>query len=403
MRIKRETIDKLAIYAVLSQPVLVLIQHIMISVLGMSEDSTTIYRVLGTAMLMLPAILYGFLRRPRESFLIYLGFLALCVATSLFWPANADYLWAEALKFTVPMVLSATLCLWAIGDMDLCEHCLYRVSWAIVGLTFLYVLSLLRGVFDFAGYDMSFSYALLLPSIVLYAKKTWLSVPAAFFLILIVLVIGSRGVVVAFFLYIFYDAFFDDHRVLVPLGIVVGIIIILIPIFMSFLEDLGISSRTLELLLMGEGGNLSNRDELYELAWGELRESPIFGLGIYGDRPLTGGFYCHNFFLEVCVHFGMFLGPLILVIFMGLIVVVWSKLDRKNRATLMRYFCAGFVPLMVSGSYLSENSFGIFMGVFLIFAQTVIVVKKPGQTPKKKTVNEKNPADIHHLPDTVQG
>lgn len=400
MRIKRETIDKWAIYAVLSQPVLVLLQHVMISILGMSEESTTIYRVLGTGMVMLPTILYCFMRRPREFFLIYVGFLALCLATSLLWPANGEYLWAEALKFTIPTVMSAALCLWAIDDLELCEYCLYRVSWVVVGLTLLYVASLLRGVFDFAGYDMSFSYALLLPSIVLYAKKTWLSVPAAFLLIIIVLVIGSRGVVVAFFLYILYDAFFDDHRVLVPLGIVLGIVIVLIPIFMSFLEDFGISSRTLELLLMGEGGNLSNREDLYELAWNELQKSLVFGLGIYGDRPFTGGFYCHNFFLEICVHFGMIFGPLILVLFIGLFGLVWYKLDQKNRAILVRYFCAGFVPLIVSGSYLSENSFGIFVGVFLVFIQSVIVFKKSDHV-KKKEVNAKDPADINHLPDTV--
>lgn len=401
MKVEQKTIEKLVVYAVLCQPVLVLLQHIMISVLGMSEDSTTIYRVLGTAGLVLPAIIYCFSRRPRVFFLIYVGFLALCLFTSLLFPDNGEYLWPEALKFTIPMVISTILCLWAIGDVELCDRCMYRVSWAVVWLTLLYIANMLRGTFSFEQYDMSFSYAMLLPSLVLYAKKTWLSVPAAFFLIFVVLAIGSRGVVVAFFLYILYDAFFYDHRVLIPLGIIIALIIIMIPVFMSFLGDFGISSRTLELLLSGQGGTLSDRDILYATALEALQEKPLFGLGIYGDRPLTGGFYCHNFFLEVCVHFGFFLGPVILVIISSAFLLVWYKLDRRNRALLVKYFCAGFVPMMASGSYLSENNFGIFAGVFLMLAQTVIVFKKTNPSPDKK--NEKDSADKHHLPDTVQG
>ena len=381
MRIKRETLDKLAIYAVLCQPVLVLLQHIMISVLGMSEDSTTIYRVLGTAVLVLPAILYCFSKQPRAFLLVYLSFLCLCLLSSLIFPRNGDYLWGEAFKFTIPMVISAALCIWAIGDLELCEKCMYRVSWAVVGLTLLYIASLFRGTFSFESYDMSFSYALLLPSLVLYARKTWLSVPASFFLVSVVLAIGSRGVLVAYFLYILYDAFFTDRRVLIPLGIVAALMAILIPIFMSFLEDFGISSRTLELLLMGEGVNLSDRDVIYGTVWDALQKSPVLGLGIYGDRPPTDGFYSHNFFLEVCVHFGLFIGPLILVTISLAFLIVWFKSDRDHRAILVKYFCAGFVPMMASGSYLSENNFGIFAGVFLLLAGTVFRFKSHKTDP----------------------
>lgn len=402
MRIKRKTLDKLAVYAVLCQPVLVLIQHIMISVLGMSEESTTIYRVLGTGLVVLPAIIYCFSHQPRVFFLVYVGFLAFCVATSLLFPLNADYLWAEAFKFTIPMVLSTSLCLWAISDIELCEQCMYVISWASFFLTILYIFSLLRGTFSFESYDMSFSYALLLPSLVLYARKKWYSVAGAFFLVFVVLAIGSRGAIVAFFLYIIYDAFFNDRRVLIPLGILLGLVIVFIPVFLSFLESFGISSRTLKLLLAGVGGDLSNRDILYGQAWDALSQKPLLGLGLYGDRPLFDGFYCHNFFLEICVHFGIILGPLILLSITGLFLFLWYKLNRKNRAVLVKYFCAGFVPLMASGSYLNENNFGIFAGVFMILVQTVIVFKESGSF-KIKIANEKNPTDINHLPNTVEG
>ena len=56
--------------------------------------------------------------------------------------------------------------------------------------------------------------------------------------------------------------------------------------------------------------------------------------------------------------------------------------------------------MMASGSYLTENSFGIFAGVFLILAQTVVAFKKNG--PEKAIIaNEENTSDIDHLPDTV--
>ena len=369
MRIAKKTIDSFVIYAVMIQPLLIMIQQVMIFVLGMSEDSTTIYRVGLTVLPMFMAIVICASRRPRLFAISYLVFFALILLTMLLFPASKSYMINDAIRFTLPIVISSTLCLVTIGDLRLCEWCLYRMSWVIVAITVFFVFSLLSGRTVFSGYNMSLSYALLLPTLSLYTKKTRRSLLAAAFLAIVMLALGSRGAFFSLGLFVVYDALFCDRRVRLPLLILFLVFLACLPFLIDILDGYGISPRTLLMLLSGNGGELSGRETLYETMVEKITETPLWGVGLYGDRPLFEGTYCHNFFLEVVADFGLVLGPTLIVGLSAAFFYVWYRLGKRNRQVLIKYFCAGFVPLMTSGSYLIEYSFGIFVGVFLLFAK----------------------------------
>jgi len=366
---KKKTVDRVMVYAVLIQPVLIIFQHILISVLGMSEDMSTLFRIALTALPMALAIVLGIRRNARLFVIPYLVLIALCLISSIFYTGNADYVKREAIEFTLPVVLSGALCLICVGDIKLIEDCLYRISWCAFGLVLIYLLNMMRGVFFFEKYDMSMSYAMLLPAMALYSHKKIWALLASFSLIIVILVIGSRGAAVIFFLYVVYDILFNNPKFVLPFFVLIGVLFASLPFFLGYLSDLGLNSRTLLLLLSGEGAKISGRDELYLIIINQLKDHSLFGLGLWGDRQFLDGYYCHNFFLEVCAHFGMFAGPILLVFFIYLIVRAYFSSDRWHKTVLIKYFCAGLLPLMASNSYLISDAFGVFCGILVVYYQ----------------------------------
>jgi O-antigen ligase len=94
------------------------------------------------------------------------------------------------------------------------------------------------------------------------------------------------------------------------------------------------------------------------------------GIGLAGDRLYTGGTYSHNIFLEIISGFGIIVG-IIILLFLGCITIRSLFLKNKTRANLMlMWFCIGFVPLIVSGSYLTSFQFWIFLGLITRFSVT---------------------------------
>ena len=72
------------------------------------------------------------------------------------------------------------------------------------------------------------------------------------------------------------------------------------------LDYFNIYSRTINFLL-NDTFNLSEREKLYFGAFQLIREHPLIGIGIAGDR-LYFQCYVHNLFLELILNYGIILG-----------------------------------------------------------------------------------------------
>lgn len=387
MKIDRFFKDRLVAYAVLMQPLLIVIQHLLISVFGMSEESSTKYRVLMTALPMMLAIFVCIKRRPKLFVVSYAIMAILCIVSALFYSGNEPFIREEAIRFTFPIVIPSVLCLYAIGNINLIESCLLRISWGVVFLTILYAFNLLRGRFLFEGYNMSMSYALLLPALSLYANKRFISLVASFFLALMIIAIGSRGGFAIFGLYVLYDVLANNKKLIVPFAICVVLLLSVAQFMEEYLSEMGIDSRTIGLLLSGEITKTSGREGLYEITVDAIKQHSLFGLGLWGDRKYLNGHYCHNVLLEVCADFGLLLGPLLLVTGAALVCAALASVHGKQRAILVKYICAGLLPLMVSHSYLCSDSFGVFCGIVAVYYQSGYVRFKRKNRREKKTLS----------------
>ena len=121
----------------------------------------------------------------------------------------------------------------------------------------------------------------------------------------------------------------------------------------------GFSTRIFDLLLEGDILSDNGRNVLAERVVAAIREKPLLGYGIMGDRVVVGD-YVHNLFLEIWCHFGVVLGTALLL---TLIVIVIRALKNDHDGFLLMLVCMVFVKLMLSGSYLYEAKLFFLIGV----------------------------------------
>lgn len=360
--------DAFISFAVMIQSLLLVLQIFMIDVLHIASESTTIYRVLLTAIPMSVAIILSFIRKPVRFIVCYAVTLLILLFNGLVFPANASYMWSDAMCFLLPVVLPSALCLTCVTNVKVVWHTLYKISWATFCLAVFYVLNIFGGNYTFSGYNMGFSYALLLPAMSLYSRNSIISKLASIVLFILIVVLGSRGAAVIYVMFVIYDLVTRHKKLLVPAALIVMLVVLLIPVFMDALNDLGISSRTLTMLLSGDFRSDSGRGYLYNEVLDAFWEQPILGLGLWGDRPIIG-IYCHNIILEMYINWGMIGATIILLILFFTVIVLFIASLKENRMILVMFLLSGIAPLMVSGSYLTDYYFASFIGILYLISK----------------------------------
>ena len=164
-------------------------------------------------------------------------------------------------------------------------------------------------------------------------------------------------------------------RYLIPIGVAFLIYKNMRKLLLVIVPFVGktFSMRTINRLLNHEFFEDSMRTLGYRVALDYIHEHPFLGCGVVNDRVLMNramsaweeiaGSYPHNFFLELGMQFGVLLGSVVAVIMLGIIVRCFLRCrDTEERLLAFALICAGFVPLMVSGSYLTFSMFHTLFG-----------------------------------------
>lgn len=356
--------ETLMIFAVLSQSLWGLLQIMMMDVFNYDEDVANNLRVLLVATTMSYAIVYCANKAPRRFLLVYLATFSILLFTLVLFPENQKYLMLEAMKLTLPVVIPSFLCVTCVKDYDTIERILYVVSWFSVIVAMIYAVQLFSGRYIFSKYSISFSFTLLLPTLVLISHKTLLSYIAALFLFVLIVFLGSRSAAIVIVIYAYIEILFNKKN-MVTVAIVSFVAVVSLPILIGYFEQYGVSSRTLSILQSEEGlvGHLSHRDEIYDLCISKIQQNPIMGIGLYGDRLFLGGSTSHNVILELLLDFGVFGGSGVILYLFFYFIHTFLKSSHSRKVYFMRYFLAVMIPLMVSGSYLKDYNLGLFLGI----------------------------------------
>ena len=148
----------------------------------------------------------------------------------------------------------------------------------------------------------------------------------------------------------------------------------------NMFEQIGISSRVIEMLEDNEFLSSNSRDNIRTAIMKGVQDNPL-GSGLFSDRYITikyyqeGSEYAHNIFYEFLSDFGVILGPL----FILLIIILCYKCFHRYKDTstglaLMILLPAGLIKLFFSSSYLIDIDFFILLGFLTsCFGKTKIV------------------------------
>ncbi|MED3781065.1 O-antigen ligase family protein [Heyndrickxia sporothermodurans] len=230
-------------------------------------------------------------------------------------------------------------------------------------------------------YSLTFGYDMLLPAIVFAyfatrGKKIVYSV-LSFISILMILLGGSRGPllwVAIFFVILFLK---NSNKIikktyilflipLVPLLVYIGYSKIM-ELIISLFNNIGISSRSIEMFLTGNIGDENGRNEIWELALDMIRKGGPFGYGAYGDRYVIGNYfsfgYSHNIFLELLVSFGIVGGGFLICLMLYYTIKMFLTCKDSDWMGIFIIFFALSLKLVLSDS-LWYNPF--FWGTFAI-------------------------------------
>lgn len=200
--------------------------------------------------------------------------------------------------------------------------------------------------------------------------------------LVLLLTYGSRGALMTLCILAAYLVWVQyKNTKIVYVIIFLSILIVMtgpevLSIALDWMTKAGFNSRTLEKLLSGKFLVSNDRLRIYRYLFKVLRDNFIFGVGLCGDRyylPLrfTGvdATYAHNLILELYLDFGVIIGTIIMTI-MGYLLYVcyFNEEDLERKGLFSAFFTVGFLQLMTSRSWITEQNFFIFFALLLTYS-----------------------------------
>lgn len=202
--------------------------------------------------------------------------------------------------------------------------------------------------------------------------------------IMAIFVTGARGAIISLGMYLFLRVFLSNKKNRIYNNLIITIIClialllfyfyhksILITII-EFLNKFNVSSRFFTSLLNNSLIQSSGRELIRSAILLGLRDRPVFGYGLFGDRLITGTYgyytftYAHNLFLELLSNFGYFLGIiLIIVLIYQIFKLLHSKKEKYFEMVLFSILPFGLFQLFFSGSWLTNTLFFMLCGLML--------------------------------------
>ena len=194
--------------------------------------------------------------------------------------------------------------------------------------------------------------------------RFWL-VMEIFVLIVIMLLMSSRGCIITIAAAIIAITFFNNYKKGMRLGDFVKIYIpviflvyvayvLIVPILAK--SDMALSGSFLhkmnDSMLLDDNG----RDDISTMAIDLIQDNIIGGVGICRDREILGYVFPHNIFIEIFLHYGIPIGLFILIMYWtNIINLIRNKHIRITSIALIVIMCCyTWIRLLVSDTYIDN-------------------------------------------------
>lgn len=247
--------------------------------------------------------------------------------------------------------------------------------------------------FSSDNYSQDLGYDVLLPFIVYFLalikeRKIWYIIPIVVSFALM-LMSGSRGPLLcaiagAILAYIIVNGI---NKKDIFILILISIICVIYNIYriqilnwtLYFFSSLDVSVRSVEMLLYNDISDDQSRHRLRMIAINYILDHPFIGSGFINDRAYiysqyiinktatVYGSYCHNFFLEIMMQFGLMPGLFVIVVFLKKIFsIIRHSISKMEKEYIVIVLTIGFFPLLVSRSWITFHMFYMVIGLCLL-------------------------------------
>lgn len=264
------------------------------------------------------------------------------------------------------------------------------------------------------SYSQDTGYQVLIPFSVFFADflihKKRLSLLWSIVAVVIMLIGGARGPLLSFALCFLIELLFlqkiTTKKIVIGCSLVICAFLLYYILFnllineiSNLFEAIGLSTRILDGIKTGTIYADDSRKQLSDYSINYANTHWFVGSGILNDRTLLYneltvdtnktlfGQYSHNIFLELLVQYGMLLGLFLSFITIYILFrVMMFKEKEDTKIILFVFLSIGFLPLLVSYSYLTYQYFYLFIGAML---STVFSLRKKKITRQLRFVEIK--------------
>lgn len=365
---RRDKEDYILSIIALAQFPLVFVQLLLIS-FGWDSEATTIYRVILSAGSILSAFPVIIKRKSGVFVGFYLMIGVLYLIHFICFPDTIEYWHENGFRFLIPICIPTLLCMLSIKDVKFFYIAIKQICYVTAACGLVFGVRLITGMYDAEdNYFMTFGFLMLLPVIVFFLEGTWYTTLLSLLFFIFIIAFGSRGPLLSIATFVSYYIIRKKKYLLLILIIIIAIVGF--TVILSYLDSVGISSRTIQMLLNGDIMSDSGRDDIRVNIFRGIQENPLLGNGMFGDRALSNG-YAHNFFIEVICHFGFIFGGILLIRLLYDMLYVMLRLRGYHKDFFVAMMCILFIPLMTSGSYLQEPNFFVFIGFLVLMKRQI--------------------------------
>lgn len=364
--------------ALMSSFVILTIQYCILASFDLLDSNFLVFQIVSKLLVGL-AYLSAFpvvLKRMKVKFvIIYLIAAVIFVLNILIFPENGSYLKKIIFPFFFTCLPTFIYTL-SLKNWAQLKQAMKKASIIIFVFGFILFILIFTGRLNMKEYSMSFSYYMLIPLTIyldeFFEKPSIKNLIFSLVTMLMILLIGSRGALLCIVVFVVLKLIRLDFKTSYKKMLLIGGIIIVLTITILYSNDIlqflynyfmskGIQSRSI-ILFLDKGLYLSGREILYNGIIKEILDNPIIGIGLAGDRRTIAS-YSHNIVLEIFSGFGLIVGTIILSFLAILILKSLTMREKEKYNMSIIWLALGFVSLMVSGSYLEEMSFWIFLGL----------------------------------------
>lgn len=286
-------------------------------------------------------------------------------------------------------ILPAAICVHLIYDYERFYTGLIKTAVLISSINMLFLLLFFLGNYGGSEYSMGYSQSLVFPTnvlISLYFKDDRKNYTNLLHLVLItanvlsIVVFGSRGAIVsiAFFTIIMFISSENYNINKKAQRITLIIFFVLISVVFSrqilqfavrILNQIGMSSRTLDLLAANGFLTDNGRMDIWTVLIEKIKDSPFIIRGINADQLLQTGFYhnsnyAHNLFLELIYSFGIIIGGALSVWFINRFIKTLKTNVQNDQEMIRLLSMSSFFPICIwSGSLWTDMYCWVWLAI----------------------------------------